>query len=122
MMFVDPEFQLLDKKIVSTALSTTGARDHVTEVERQIYVVKKQMRVHHTNLTFPRFTRQMTIELANHVVILINAPPPPNIRMPNTYSPRTIIMGKSPDWKKSCKIHSGSYAQVHEDRNFTNTL
>ena len=33
-MFVDPEFQFLEKKVLSTTLSTTGAHDHVPEVER----------------------------------------------------------------------------------------
>ena len=32
-MFVDPEFQSLEK-LVSTTLNATGARDHVPEVER----------------------------------------------------------------------------------------
>ena len=26
------------------------------------------------------------------------------------------------DWKKSCKLQFGAYAQVHEDRNVTNKL
>ena len=32
------------------------------------------------------------------------------------------MTGKYLDWKKSCKLHFGAYAQVHEDRNVTNTL
>ena len=39
-MFVDPEFQFLEESIVSTDLNTTGARDHVPEVERQIQVIR----------------------------------------------------------------------------------
>ena len=34
-MFVDPEFNSLEEKLVSTTLNTTGARDHVPGVERQ---------------------------------------------------------------------------------------
>ena len=33
-MFLDPEFQSLEEKLVSTNLNTTEARDHVPEVER----------------------------------------------------------------------------------------
>ena len=33
-MFVDPESKSLEEKVVSTTLNTTGARDHVPEVER----------------------------------------------------------------------------------------
>ena len=32
------------------------------------------------------------------------------------------MTGKIFDWKKSYKLHFGAYAQVHEDRNVTNTL
>ena len=32
------------------------------------------------------------------------------------------MKGKSIDWKKICKLHFGVYAQVHKDRNVTNTL
>ena len=63
----------------------------------------------------------MTIELANHVVMFLNASPP-NSELSKIYIPRTIMIGKALDWKKMCKIHFGAYAQVHEDRNVTNTL
>ena len=65
-MFVDPEFNSLEEKLVRTTMNTTGARDHVTEVERQIQVIKERMRAHHTNLPFPNFTRSMTIDLPKH--------------------------------------------------------
>ena len=32
------------------------------------------------------------------------------------------MTGKALDWKKSRKLQFGAYAQVHEDRNVTNTL
>ena len=63
----------------------------------------------------------MAIELATQVVMFLNAFPPKSVRS-KTYSPRTIMTGKSLDWKKSCKIHFGDYAQVHKNRNMTNML
>ena len=84
-------------------------------------VIKEQMQAHNANLPFSRFTRCMTIELSKHVVMFLNAFPPKS-GLSNTYSLRNIITGKALDWKKSCKLHFGSYAQVHEDRNVTNTL
>ena len=39
-IFLDPEFKSLEEKEVITTLNTTGARDHVPEVERQIQVIK----------------------------------------------------------------------------------
>ena len=32
------------------------------------------------------------------------------------------MTGKAPDWNNICKLHFRAYAQVHEDRNVTNTL
>ena len=120
-MFVEPEFNSLEEKVVSTTLNTTGARAHVPEVEIHIQVIKERMRAHHANLPFPSFTRRMNIELAKHVVIFLNAFPPKS-GLSKTYNPRTIMKGKAIDWKKSCKLHFGAYVQVREDRNVTNTL
>ena len=79
------------------------------------------MQAHHANLPFPRFTICMTIELAKHIVMFLNAFPPKN-GLSNTYSPCTIMTGKALDWKKICKLHFRAYAHVHEDINVTNTL
>ena len=84
-MFVDPEFESLEEKVVSTTLNTTGACDHVPEVERQIQVIKKQMRAHHANLPFPKFTSRMTIDLSKHAVMFPNVFPPMS-GLSNTYS------------------------------------
>ena len=79
------------------------------------------MQAHHSNLPFPSFTRRMTIYLAKHVVMFLNTFTPKS-GLSKTYSPLTIMTGKALDWKKSCKLHFGAYAQVNEDRNVTNTL
>ena len=88
-MFLDPEFKSLEEKVVSNTQNTTGARDHVPEVERQIQVIKEYMRAHHANLPLPSFTRRLPIELAKHVVMFLNAFPPKS-GLSNTYIPRTI--------------------------------
>ena len=75
-MFINPELQFLEEKVVRTNLNTTGARDHVPEVDMQIQVIKERMRAHHANLHFPSFTRRMKTELAKNVVMFLNAFPP----------------------------------------------
>ena len=47
---------------------------------------------------------------------------PPKTRLLESYIPRTIMKGKYLDLNKICKLHFGAYAQVHKDRNITNTL
>ena len=78
-MFVDPKFQSLEEKVVSITLNTTGACDHVPEVEIHTQVIKERIRSHHANLPFPSFTRRMAIELAKHVVIFLKAFPPNSV-------------------------------------------
>ena len=79
------------------------------------------MQSHHANPPFPSFTRLMTIEPSKHFVMFLNASPI-NSGLSNTYSPHTIMTGRSLDCKKICKLHFWSYAQVQKDRNVTNTL
>ena len=90
-------------------------------MERQIQVIKEWIKAHHTNLPFPSFTRQITIELAKHVVMFLNATPTKS-GLAKMYSPRTTMMDKALYWKKICKLHFGAYVQVYEYRSVKNTL
>ena len=49
----------------------------------------------------------MTIELAEHVVVLISDFPPKS-GLPKTYIPCTIMTVKALDWKKICKLQFGA--------------
>ena len=82
-MFVDPEFQFLDEKLVSNTLNTTAAHDHVLKLERHIQVINERMREHHANLPLPSFTRRMKTYPAKHVVMFLNVSPT-KIRLSNT--------------------------------------
>ena len=95
-MFIDPKFQFLEEKVVSTTLNTIGERDHFPEVEIQIQVIKERLRAHHSNLPFLSFTRRMTIELAKHVLMFLNAFPP-HSGLSKTYITRTIMTVKALD-------------------------
>ena len=75
-MFVEPEFKSLEENVVSTTIDTTGAHDHIPEVEMQIQVIKEHIRAHQSNLPLPSFTRRMTINLAKHIMVFLNASPP----------------------------------------------
>jgi hypothetical protein len=58
--------------------------------------------------------------LAN-VVLWINAVPPSS-GVSKIFSPRTIMTGTALDFNKHFQIPFGAYAEVHEDRNITNTM
>ncbi len=59
--------------------------------------------------------------LLRHCVLWINSFPPRG-GISNTYSPRTIITGKTVDYARQCRIPVGSYVQASCDNdNRTNT-
>ena len=72
-MYMDPEFNCLDKLIVGTDLNTTSARDNVPEIERKIQVMKEQMRAVHGSLTYERMDSRMIIDLGKYLVMMISA-------------------------------------------------
>ena len=51
-LFVDPEFDFLEKCIKHTTVNTTTAQEHVPEVERQILNIKNRMKAIHAALPF----------------------------------------------------------------------
>ena len=120
-IFLEPEFQLLYNKVASTSLNTSGSRNHVPEVEGQINVIKEQMWAHHTNLPFPRFTQGTTIDISKNIVMLLNKFPPKTV-LSTSYILRTIRTGKTLIWNKMYNLSFGAYAQLHKDRNITNTM
>jgi hypothetical protein len=63
----------------------------------------------------------MIIEMLANVMLWINAFPPSS-GVSKTFSPRTIMTGTALDFNKHCQIPFGAYAEVHEDRNITNTM
>jgi hypothetical protein len=63
----------------------------------------------------------MIIEMLANVVLWINAFPPSS-GISKTFSPITIMTGTALDFNKHCQIPFGAYAEVHEDRNITDTM
>ena len=54
-MFVDPEFQFLEYKVFSTVINTTGAIDHIPEVDKHIQVVNDRGTRTSIQSTYPLF-------------------------------------------------------------------
>jgi hypothetical protein len=102
-------------------LNTTAASEHVPDIERQIRLIKERSRALRSILPFKIIHGRMIIEMLAKVVLWINAFPPSS-GVSASYSPRTIMTGTTLDFNKHCRIPSGAYAEVHEDRNITNTM
>jgi hypothetical protein len=119
----DREFEYLHLELLTHGvnLNTTAASEHVPDIERQIRLIKERTRALRSTLPFRKFPGRMIIEMLANVVLWINAFPP-KIGVSKTVSPRTIMTGTALDFNKHCQTPFGAYAEVHEDRNITNTM
>jgi hypothetical protein len=70
------------------------------------------------SIPFERIPRNMMIELVNHANFWLNSFPKQD-RISRTLSPRTIITGRTIDYKKHCKLEFGEYCQTHEQHDNT---
>jgi hypothetical protein len=120
---MDREFECLRLELLTHVvnLNTTAASKHVPDIERQIRLIKERTRALRSTLPFKNIPGRMIIEMLANVVLRINAFPPPS-GVSKTYSPRTIMTGTALDFNTHCQIPFGAYAEVHEDRNITNTM
>jgi hypothetical protein len=102
-------------------LNTTTTSKHVSDVERQIRVLKERARALRSTLPFKIIPGRMIIKMLAKVALWINAFPP-SIRVSKTFSTRTIMTGTALDFNRHCQIPFGAYAEVLEDNNITNTM
>jgi hypothetical protein len=121
-MLMDGEFvpMKLDLASAGIVLNTTAANEHVPRIERQIRVIKERVRATRHTLPFKVIPLTMLIGMIYTSVLWINAFPPKGGVSPNL-SPRNIMTGVQFDYNLHCKLHFGSYAQVHQEPNHTNT-
>jgi hypothetical protein len=102
-------------------LNTTATSEHVTGIERQIWIVKERARAIWSTLPFNKTPNRMIVELITFVVLWLNAFPPSS-GVSQTYSPRTIMTGTMLDYSKHCKLPFGAYVKTHEENNPTNNM
>jgi hypothetical protein len=117
----DQEFSCIENELLPTPLNVADADDHVAEVERSIRTIKERTRCLVQGLPFKRIPRTMmraAIENANKVLNLF----PAKNRVSDTMSPLTIMTGRPTPNYNDMKIEFGSYAQVFESNEPTNTV
>ena len=71
-------------------------------------------------LPFTYIPRQMKIEFIYFVTLWLNALPVKS-GVSETFSPREILLRLRMDAKKHCRVLPGSYCEVHDDPNPSNT-
>ena len=120
--YMDHEFECLKGRLSNEVpINTTAKSDHFPEIERPVRVVKERARAIYSTLPFTKVPGRIIVALLTYVVTWLNAFPPKN-GISRTYSPRTILTGKTLDFEKHCKLPFGSYAQTFEDNDPSNTM
>jgi hypothetical protein len=93
--------------------NTTAAKEHVSEAEQMIRVVKKHARRLIGTLPFDHIPQQMKMELIYFFVLWLNAFPVQN-RISAVHSPRELLVQWKTDYRKHCQVLPGTYCKVHE--------
>ena len=117
MFLMDWEFECLQETMLGTSdLNKTAADKHVPDIDRQIWLLNERAHAIRSRLPFQKLPGRITIELIVFVVLWINSFPPES-EVSQTYSPRKIVTGRTPDYQKHYKVKFGEYAECQEDKN-----
>ena len=101
--------------------NTTAASEHVTDVERKIWVVKERTRGTMATLPFKHVPRRMKIELVYFGVFWLNAFPTKS-GVSRQFSPRELVPRLKADYAKHCRVLFGSYCEVHDEPSPSNSM
>ena len=74
-VLVDNKFEMLRNLVPILAINATVAKEHISEIERKIRLIKKQGRGILNTLPFKKLPRLVLIELIYHVMLWLNAFP-----------------------------------------------
>ena len=116
----DHEFDCIKNDILPCQLNITPKDDHVGEIERSIRTIKERVRTIIHGLPFRRLPRLMIREVVTTATKLLNMFPIAGGLSP-IHSPYSIMTGRVGVDFNSFKLEFGSYVQVFEDNDPTNT-
>jgi len=120
-LLADNEFQSLKGEIENDGVQVhvVTKNEHVPEVECQNRVIKERARVIIQTLPYSDLPKKIRVALIKYVIFWLNN----TLKENQSLTPREMILGEQIlDCKNICKIPFGSYVQVHEDRQVTNTM
>ena len=116
----DQEFGCIREELRPIEMNLVTADAHVGEVERSIRTIKERLRSIVHGLPFRRIPRLMITHMVFESVRTLNQFPHPN-GVSDTLSPASIVTGcASPDYS-TMRLELGSYVQVFDDKEPTNT-
>ena len=116
----DHEFECTRLALSPIHLNIVAADGHVGEVERSIRTIKERLRACAHGLPYRRLPKLLLRHMVTDVVRCLNLFPWP-AGISDTLSPSTIVTGQPrPDFN-SMRLELGSYVQLFDDHDPTNT-
>jgi hypothetical protein len=118
---MDGEFEKLKPLMPSIECNTTAAKEHVSEAERTIRMLKERVRGLLNTLPFENLPRRMKIEFIYFMVLWMNAFPVKS-GVSDKISPCELLLRWRLNYKKHCRVEPGTYCEVHDEPTPTNTM
>jgi hypothetical protein len=100
-ILMDGEFEKVKGLMPTVECNTTAAKEHVSEAECSIRMVKEQTRGFMMTLLFTHIPRCINIEFVYFTVLWLNAFPV-KMRISSTYLPQEILVRWQLGYKKHC--------------------
>ena len=117
----DSELECVREDLQPIALNIVPADSHVGEVERSIRTIKERLRSCAHGLPFKRLPRVLINHMVIDAVRCLNQFPWAN-GISDTMSPACIVTGAANPEYNQMRIEFGTYVQVFEDNDPSNTL
>jgi len=121
-ILMDMEFDSTVNELMGkTVVNTSAAKEHVAEIERCIRTVKERCRGIAATLPYKCLPKMIVTNLVYFAVLWLNAFPVKN-GVSNVHSPRAIVIRTKLSWKQHCVDEFGSYTEVHDEPDPSNTM
>ena len=116
---MDMEFEKVRYKLAIIEVNTAAAREHVSEIERQILLIKERVRCTTIDFTFDPTPRLVLINEVYTCVMWINDIPR-KAGAVQGIPPQEIITGRTVNYKRDCRSCIGGYVEASTDTILTN--
>ena len=119
---MDMEFdKTVDDFSDRTVVNTSAAREHVTEIKRQIRTTKDRCHAIVSTLPFESVPKLTATNIVYFVVLWLNAFPVRNIIF-KKHSPRLIVICNKLNWKQHFKMPFFTYCEVPDELDPSNDM
>jgi hypothetical protein len=118
---MDGKFEKVKNEFPLVVCNTTVAKEHVSEAERSIRMIKEWMQGIVSTLPFKFIPGRLKLEFIYFVVLWLNAFPAKS-GVSATYLLRELLVRWKLDCKKHCRVLPGTYCKAHNKPVPSNTM